>query len=119
MSDPDGLRTVAATQAAYYALTGLWPLADIESFESITGPKVDRWLVKTVGALVTAIGASLALGARDNPTRPETVVLGAGSAAALGVIDTVYVAKRRISSIYLVDAAAQAAIVAGWIRGRA
>jgi hypothetical protein len=77
MSDPDGLPAVAASRAAY-ALTGLWPLVDVESFETITG-----------------------------------------SAAALGAIDAVYVAKHRISPIYLVDAAAQAPIVAGWIRGRA
>jgi hypothetical protein len=47
-------RELAVTQGVYYVATGIWPLLDIESFERITGPKADRWLVKTVGALVTA-----------------------------------------------------------------
>jgi hypothetical protein len=118
MANQDAAKSLAIGQAAYYAFTGLWPLVDISTFERVTGPKVDRWLVKTVGALVTAVGASLALAARDDLSRPETVSLGAGSALALGTIDVVYVAKRRISPIYLIDAAAQGAIVAGWARAR-
>ena len=112
------MRRLAMTQAAYYAATGVWPLLDIESFERVTGPKTDRWLVRTVGALVTVIGASLSLAARDDPARGETVVVAAGSALALGTIDAVYVAKRRISPIYLVDALAQAALLVVWIHNR-
>src|SRR5688572_8984286 len=117
MSNP-GMRRLAMTQAVYYAATGVWPLLDIESFERVTGPKTDRWLVRTVGALVTVIGASLSLAARDDPARGETVVLAAGSALALGTIDVVYVAKRRISPVYLVDALAQAALLVVWIHRR-
>ena len=111
-------RRLAMTQAAYYAATGVWPLLDIESFERVTGPKTDRWLVRTVGALVTVIGASLSLAARDDPARRETVVRAAGSALALGTIDAVYVAKRRISPMYLLDAVAQAALLVVWINNR-
>lgn len=111
-------KALALTQAAYYAGSGLWPIVDIETFESVTGPKLERWLVKTVGAVVTAVGASLAVAACTDPGRPETVVLGAGSAAALGGVDVVYVAKRQISPVYLVDAVVQALFVAGWIRSR-
>jgi hypothetical protein len=111
-------RMLAVTQAAYYAVTGLWPLLDISSFERVTGPKVDRWLVRTVGGLVTTIGASIAIAAREDPRRPETVCLAAGSAALLGAIDTIYAAKRRISPVYLVDALAQTLIVARWVRAR-
>jgi hypothetical protein len=105
-------------QAVYYAITGIWPLLDMKSFERITGPKADGWLVKTVGAQVTAIGASLALAARDHPAKAETVALGAGSALGLGAIDVIYVAKRRISPVYLVDAIVQAALLLSWIRTR-
>ena len=111
-------RRLARTQALYYAATGIWPLLDIRSFERITGPKVERWLVKTVGALVTAVGASLALAARDDPGRAETVILATGSAASLGTIDVIYVAKRRISPVYLLDALAQAALLVAWTRWR-
>jgi hypothetical protein len=111
-------RRLARTQAFYYAATGVWPLVNIHSFERITGPKTERWLVKTVGALVTAIGVSLALAARNDPGKAETFVLATGSAAALGTIDAAYVAKRRISPVYLLDALAQAALLIAWTRSR-
>jgi hypothetical protein len=109
-------RKLAGAQALYYAATGIWPLLDIESFERITGPKADRWLVKTVGALVAAIGANLAQAAREDPTRPETVILATGSAVGLGTIDAIYVVKRKISPVYLLDALAQAALLVAWVR---
>ena len=40
----------------------------------------------------------------------------AGMPRALATIDTVYVAKRRISPVYLLDAVAEIALVAGWAR---
>jgi hypothetical protein len=114
--DATSARRLALAQAAYYGLTGIWPFVDIQSFERITGPKRDRWLVYTVGAVVTAVGASLALAARGDPRRPETVALATGTAAGLGAIDVTYVAKGTISPMYLVDALAQGALIAGWVR---
>src|SRR4051812_47162991 len=52
-------RSLARLQAAYYVATGVWPIAHMKSFEAVTGPKVDHWLVRTFGALVTAAGAAL------------------------------------------------------------
>jgi hypothetical protein len=88
----------------------------MRSFEAVTGPKVDRWLVKTVGALVAVIGSGLALASRRRQLAPELMLVAAGSAAALATIDTVYVAKRRISPVYLLDAVAEIALVVGWAR---
>jgi hypothetical protein len=107
---------LARLQAIFYIVTGVWPFVSIRSFEAVTGPKVDRWLVKTVGALVAVIGSALALASRRRQFAPEIVVVAAGSAAALATIDTVYVAKRRISPVYLLDAVAEIALVAGWAR---
>jgi hypothetical protein len=42
-------------------------------------------------------------------------VLGAGAAAGLGLIDLVYVARGRISPVYLLDAALQLPIAAAWV----
>ena len=36
----------------------------MRSFEAVTGPKTDRWLVKTVGALALANGVAVAFGLR-------------------------------------------------------
>ncbi len=101
-------------QGAYYAATGIWALVDIESFQVVTGPKVDLWLVKTVGVLVTAIGGALGLAGWRRRVTPEVRFLAVGSALGLAGIDIYYVAKKRIARIYLVDAAAELAMAAAW-----
>ena len=110
------MRPRLLTQGLYYLATGLWPLVSIGTFQKVTGPKCDIWLVKTVGVLVTVIGAVIGVaGARRNIT-PETPLLGAGSAAGLAGIDIVYVAKGRILPIYLLDALAELLLVGAWAR---
>lgn len=100
-------------QGVYFVLTGVWPLISMRAFEAVTGPKVDRWLVKTVGVLVAVIGGSLVLD-RRRPS-PGTTALGIGSAVALGAVDVVYAGRGRISRVYLVDAVAEALLVAAWL----
>jgi hypothetical protein len=106
------LRAILGAQSAYYGITGLWPLIHYDSFERVTGPKSERWLVETVSGLVTAIAASLAIGARRSAVAPESLVLATGSAVALGAIDALYLARGRLRLVYGVDAAAQAMFVA-------
>jgi hypothetical protein len=101
-------------QSIYYMATGLWPFVDIDSFQKVTGPKVDLWLVKTVGALVTVIGAVLALGWRRGATNPEVPILATGSAAGLAGIGFYYSLRGRISKVYLMDAVAEVAIILIW-----
>jgi energy-converting hydrogenase Eha subunit E len=57
------LSLVALAQAFYFLLTGIWPLVSMATFEAVTGPKFDDWLVKTVGVLVSVIGVVLAIAA--------------------------------------------------------
>jgi hypothetical protein len=116
MSPTEEAVRLARLQATFYVVTGVWPFVSMRTFEAVTGPKVDRWLVKTVGALVAVIGCALALASRRRQLAPEVVLVAAGSAAALATIDTVYVARRRISPVYLLDAVAEIALVAGWAR---
>ena len=99
-------------QGAYYLTTGLWPLVSMRSFECVTGPKTDKWLVKTVGVLVATIGGSLLVAARKNKPSAEGQLLAVGSAGSLALIDIVYVAKRRIRPVYLLDALGELALLA-------
>jgi hypothetical protein len=46
---------------------------------------------------------------------PGLVVVAIGSAGVLCAIDLIYVARRVISRIYLVDAAIEAALVLAWV----
>ena len=105
---------VALAEGVYYVLTGLWSLVSIRTFQMVTGPKVDTWLVKTVGVLVAVIGAVLMVAGLRRTGGPEVPLLGVGSAIGLTAIDTIYVAKRRIWPVYLLDALAELALVAAW-----
>ncbi len=108
-------RKLALTQGAYFLVTGIWPLLSIRTFQKITGPKHDLWLVKTVGVLVGVIGLVITLsGVRGRATTGERL-LAVGSAAGLAAIDVVYVLRGRILPVYLLDALLELAIIAGWI----
>lgn len=103
--------SVLRAQGIYYVLTGLWPVVHVASFEAITGPKVDDWLVKMVGLLVAVIGGTLFLASQRANQTLEILSLAVSSALAFTVIDVWYALSGRISSIYLADAAAEIAIV--------
>lgn len=107
-------RTLAAVQSAYFVLTGLWPLVHLRSFLAVTGPKVDIWLVETVGVLVTAIGGGLGMAAVRGRVSSEVITIAVTSALGLAIIDSIYVARGRIGSIYLLDVAVEVVLIAGW-----
>ena len=112
-------RRLVAIQAAYYGITGLWPLVHLASFELVTGPKIDDWLVHMVGLLAAVLGIVLGLAAaRNRVWSAEVVTLAAGSALAFAAIDLWYGVIGRISSIYLADAVLQFCLVAGLILTR-
>ena len=110
---------MAALQAVYFVSTGLWPLLHRKSFERVTGPKADFWLAQTVGVTVAAIGVGLAQAAsRRRRVPPELRTVALASAAGLALVDCYFVARRRISPVYLLDAIAEAALIAGWAGSR-
>jgi hypothetical protein len=108
-------QSVWLVQAGYYLVSGIWPLVEIRSFQALTGPKTDRWLVKTVGLLVTVIGAGLAMAGARRRITPEVAAIAIGCGAGLSAIDVVYVSRSRISPVYLLDAVAHAFILGGWL----
>jgi hypothetical protein len=115
-SGSSGARSaLAVSQGAYFFATGIWPLLHMRSFERVTGPKVDKWLVRTVGVLVTVIGGVLCSAGARNATNSETMGLAIGSAAGLGAIDVIYGSSGRISRIYLADAAIEGALICAWM----
>ena len=113
------IRSVALIQAAYYVGAGLWSLASIRTFEAVTGPKTDRWLVRTVGVLVTVVGGVVGRGALEGSPSRDVRRLAVASALALTGVDVSYALGRRISPVYLLDAVVELALVAGWqVAGR-
>lgn len=113
--DPPDLASALATgQGAFYLATGVWPLVHDRSFQAVTGPKADVWLVKTVGSLVAVVGGVLLAAGLRRSVPTELRVIAAGSAAALAAIDVVYASRGRISPIYLADAVVEVGLVAAW-----
>lgn len=105
--------TAPLAQGLYYLATGLWPLASIGSFQRVTGPKTDLWLVKTVGALIAVEGGALTIAERRHRFTPEMALLAVGSALGLAAVDVAYALRGRISPIYLLDAIAEVVLAVG------
>jgi hypothetical protein len=103
--------------AGYYVASGVWPIVHMRSFEAVTGPKTDKWLVKTVAALAIANGVALAFGVRREKIAAETAALAVCSAMAFTAVDVVFVMRGRIRPIYLADAAAELALAATIVAG--
>lgn len=106
---------LATTHGVLYVITGFWPVLHMPSFEWVTGPKRDDWLVKTVGALLGVIGTVFLLQARQKQFPPEAPVLAAGTATTLALVDIVYYKKGILRWVYLVDAAMEILLAAGWL----
>ena len=111
---PASTRPLALGQGGVYLLTGVWPLLSIRTFQMVTGPKTDLWLVKTVGVLVSVIGAVLILAGVRRTETAEVPLLAAGSAAGLTAIDVIYSTRGRISKVYLLDAVFETALIGAW-----
>ena|SRR5690606_11316904 len=103
-------------QGVYYIITGVWPIMHITSFIQISGPKIDLWLVKTVGALIGTIGVAQLIHYFNKKVylTMEIAFLSIASAVSLGFIDVYYTAIDRIWDAYLFDAVAQAVILLMW-----
>jgi hypothetical protein len=108
------IRLLLFAQGGYYLVTGVWPLFSSRSFQKVTGPKIDFWLVKTAGLLISTVAGVLLLSAGRQRLTAETALAGIGTAASLAGIDVVYTARRRISPVYLLDAVVQVVFLAGW-----
>lgn len=100
-------RTLGLVHGAFYVATGLWPLVSMRTFELASGPKKEKWLTKTMGVFIAAVGGALML-------RPSAA-LGALAAGSLAACDVVYVTKGRIAKSYLLDAAVEMLLVFGWL----
>jgi len=105
---------VAMVQGFYFLITGVWPLVSMATFQKVTGPKSDHWLVKTVGIIVAVIGLGLIISGVSGHFTPEIILIAIGSATGLAGIDVIYVSKRVISPIYLLDALAEVVLILWW-----
>ena len=111
-------RAVLRAQGTYYVATGPPAIAFPRTFQAITGPKRDMWLAKTLGGLITVVGAVILAGTRSDEPSTDSKLLAAGSALVLGTSDLVYGGQGRNTSAYYLDAVAQAALLAALATAR-
>ena len=107
---------LARAHGAANLVSGLWPLLHLRSFEGVFGPKVDRWLVRTVSGLLVVNGLTQLTTSSTRSSIRQARRLGVGTAAVLAAIDLVYVPAGRISKMYLVDAAVELGWILAWRR---
>ena len=67
-----------------------------------------------VVALIAVIALVLLFAGYRGAASLEVALLAAGSALALLAVDLIYVGKRTIAPVYLLDAVAETAILAAW-----
>lgn len=102
-------------QGLYYFISGVWPLLSMTTFQIVTGPKVDIWLVKTVGSLLMVTGLVLIVVAIRRRISLEIVILAIGNAFVLTVTEVIYWFNGTISAIYLLDAVVEVLLIIGWL----
>lgn len=106
---------LALAHAAYYVATGLWPFVSMRTFQMVTGPKPEQWLVKMVGLLAASIGVTVGVaGARGRAGR-DVALLGVLSALSFAAVDVWYTGRGRIKKTYLLDAPIELGLAASWI----
>lgn len=112
------LSKIARVQGTFNVVSGIWPLVHMRSFEAVSGPKTDKWLVRTVAGLLVTVGVAQLRAARDADSIGYAKLLGIGTAGTLAAIDLTYAAQGRISRIYLVDAAVELLLIRNWLRNK-
>jgi len=108
-------RCLLILQSAYILLTALWPLADMESFMLVSGYKTDKWLVKTVSAILIPIALCLISYIFIPSDLRPAILLASTTAAGLAAIDFYYASSDVISRVYLLDGIAELLFLGGWL----
>jgi hypothetical protein len=101
--------------ALYFAVGGVWAVVGRRSFEAITGPKTDYWLVRTVGGLLAVVGAVIGVAGWRRRLTPELAWLAIGTSGVLTSIDLVYATRGRIRRVYLLDGVVNLGLVGAWV----
>ena len=109
---------VARGHGCFNVAGGVWPLLHMRSFEAVLGPKVDRWLVRTVAGLMAVNGAVQMAAGRSTDQLRQARRIGMGTALTLASIDIVYASQGRISRVYLADAVLEVAWILAWAVSR-
>ena len=107
---------LAIAHGACFTALGVWPLVHLRSFEKVTGPKLEGWLTKGVGACwLNVVLHLMQAGLRGGRARRDVRGLAVRMALTFAAFDFYYAGlRRRISPVYLVNGSVQLCFAALW-----
>jgi len=108
---------LAKGQGAYYLIGGMWPLLHMQSFEAVTGPKDDSWLVRSVAGILVVVGAILVHDAARGDVAKSVRFLAAGVSAVLAIVALFSSLAGFISWLFFFDGLAHMAFALAWAMG--
>jgi predicted outer membrane lipoprotein len=108
-------RWIVIAQGAYYMLSGLWPLVHFSSFAQIVALRINPFQAQSFGALLIVIGASLLEASRRQPPGAFPTLLGVAVAAAIAVINLVWLPRLAVRSGLWIDVLIEVAIASALI----
>lgn len=113
MPIPRLTRYLRNVHGVYLLIGGAWPLLHLRSFEAITGPKSDDFLVRSV-ALLLLLAGSILLAQRKAPFERSAVQMAMGTSFSLGCVAVISALGGWIWKIYLIDGAIHLLFVLAW-----
>ena len=105
----------AFAQGFFCTVLGLWPVAALPAFQSVTGMRPDHWLITLAGLLLAGIGISMIISAIRRDIAFEVFTIGIVTALSLAATDVIFVIERSIPLLYLLDAVAESLFVTLWV----
>jgi hypothetical protein len=106
---------LARVHGVFNVASGLWPLVHMRSFERVSGPKTDHWLVQTVGGLLATNGLTQLGAGSSHEGLARARQIGLGTALTMATIDLVHASRGRISKVYLLDAVVEIGWALAWL----
>ncbi len=108
---------LAKLHGTYCVVGGLWPLLHMASFEAVTGPKEDDWLVRSVAGILFVVGAVLLREGFRGRVSTGVRTMAGGVAAVLGIVAVVSSLAGFISWLYFIDGLFHLAFSVAWALG--
>lgn len=107
-------KVVALLQGAYDLVGGLWPLLHMASFEALTGPKTDGWLVRTVAGILVVVGVVLIQNALRGSVGHSVRWIAGGISLVLASVALISSLAGFISWLYFFDGLFHLAFALAW-----
>ncbi|MGV9013135.1 MAG: hypothetical protein ACOH13_11120 [Flavobacteriales bacterium] len=105
---------VLYAHALYLLIGGAWPLLSLRTFEEVTGPKSDHFLVRTV-ALILVLVASILFTQRKPPVERSAVFTAMGISCILGSVALFSAAGGWVWKVYFIDGGMHLLFASAWV----